>query len=275
MRKWLKVFLAIVLGLTLAGCSSKENTASSDNEYQAIKQSKTIAWGIRTDVRLFGYVNLKTGKVEGFELDLARALTKQMLGKDGKAEFVETTAKTKIPQLLNNSVDVDLATMTITDERKKVVDFTNPYFNAGQSILVKNSSKINSIKDLNHKNIVVLAVKGTTAVQNMKKFAPKAKVQEYDDYGQAMAALKSGQGDAMTTDNGILAGLADENKGYKLVGGTFTNEPYGMAIKKNQPQLKRALNKALAELKANGTYKKLLIKWFNGVKGFSMKEAMK
>ena len=83
-------------------------------------------------------------------------------------------------------------------------------------MLVKADSSIKNVRDLNGNT--ALAVKGTTAVDNVKKFAPKAKVFEYDDYGQAFTALKAGQGQAMTTDNGLLAGIASENKGYKLVG---------------------------------------------------------
>ena len=163
--------------------------------------------------------------------------------------------------------------MTITEERKKIVDFSTPYFNAGQAILVPNNSKIKNVYDLNKSGITVLAVKGTTAVANIKKFAPKANVSEYDDYGQAFSALKAGQGQALTTDNGILAGIADENPGFKIVGGTFTSEPYGIAVRKGDTQLRNKIDQALEELKADGTYQKLLKKWFSGIPGFSIKEA--
>ncbi|MGO2952048.1 MAG: transporter substrate-binding domain-containing protein [Lactobacillus sp.] len=268
MRKVTKALLVSLLALFMAGCGKPRG-----NEYQQIVKTKTITWGIKTDTRLFGLLSVKSGKEEGFELDLARAMTKQMLGPTGQAKFVQTTAKTKIPLLLSRSVDVVLATMTITPARQKIVAFTHPYFAAGQSILVKDSSPIKGIKSLNRRGIVVLAVKGTTAVDNMKKFAPKARVQEYDDYVQAFAALKSGQGDAMTTDNGILAGIASENRGYHLAGKTFTDEPYGMALNKHQLDLRNALNKSLAVLKQNGTYRRLVEKWFTGIKGFSVKEA--
>ncbi|MDO4912879.1 MAG: transporter substrate-binding domain-containing protein [Lactobacillus sp.] len=263
--KFIPVILLALLFLT--ACSSKQ---SSSNEYQEIKASKKIYWGIRADVRLFGLMDIKSQKIQGFELDLAKALTKQMLGKDGKAVFVQTTAKTKIPMLMNHSIDVLLATNTITEQRKKVIDYTDPYFPAGQAIMAPVNSKIKSIKDLNHKGVNVIAVKGTTAVVNMKKFAPKAKVLEFDDYGQAFSALKAGQGVAMTTDNGILAGLISQSKGYKLVGGTFTDEPYGMGINKKQPQLRQALNKALAQLKKKGIYAKLEQKWFGNIKGLKL-----
>ncbi|QNQ82639.1 transporter substrate-binding domain-containing protein [Lactobacillus sp. PV037] len=254
-------FLALfLLALTACGKSSRKQ-----NVYKKIQQTKTITWGVRADTRLFGLMSTKTGKIEGFEIDLAKALTKQMLGKKGKAKFVQTSPKTRIPLLRNGNIDIILATMTITPERQKQVDFTKPYFPAGQALLVPKNSKIKNIRQLNGKT--VLAVKGTTAVENVAKFAPKAKVLEYDDYGQAFTALKAGQGQAMTTDNGILAGIAAENPGYKLVGGTFTHEPYGMAVDKGQPQLLEHLNSALNELKKDGTYQKISKKWFGNVAG--------
>lgn len=271
MKKFRKIVLLLfgfVMVFALAGC--KNNNADT---YEQVKQSKTITWGIRADTRLFGLTNIKTGKIEGFEVDLANALTKQMLGKDAHAEFLTTTANTRIPLLKNHNIDAVLATMTITKERAKQVDFTNSYFPAGSSLLVPNSSKITNVRQLNGKT--VLAVKGTTAVDDVHKFAPKARVLQYDDYGQAMSALKANQGVALTTDNGLLAGIAQENPGYKLVGGVYVNAPYGIAVNKGQTQMVKHLNKALAELKSNGTYARLINKWFKGIPGFNVKEMLK
>lgn len=77
----------------------------------------------------------------------------------------------------------------------------------------------------------------------------------------------------MSTDNGILAGIAAENPGYKVVGGTFTHEPYGVAVDKGQTKMADAINKALVKLEKNGTYNRLMHKWFDGIPGFSIKEA--
>lgn len=271
LKKKSKAFFLVLISLlcfTLTACTKK---ADDRNIYQEVKQSNKIVWGVKADTRLFGLMSIKTGKIEGFEIDLANALTKEILGKDGKAEFVQTTTKTKIPLLKNGNVDAVLAAMTITPEREKQVAFTKPYFNAGQSLLVKDTSKVKSIKDLNRSNAVILAVKGTTAVANVKKFAPKAKTLEYDDYGQAFTALKAGQGEALTTDSGILAGLATEGKGYKLVGGNFTSDPYGIAVNKNQKEFVKALNRALTKLRKNGTYDRIVKKWFGNIPGFDLK----
>ena len=269
LRKFLFLPLLMLLALTLSACGNK----SSQNVYRKVKADKQIVWGVRADTRLFGLTNVKTGKIEGFEIDLARALTKQMLGKNAKADFVTTTANTRIPLLKNGNIDAVLATMTITPERAKQVTFSKPYFPAGSSLLVPNDSKIKSVKDLNNKT--VLAVKGTTAVDDVHKSAPKARVLQFDDYGQAMSALKANQGVALTTDNGLLAGIAQENPGYKLVGGVYSDAPYGIAVNKGQKDMADHIDKAPDELEANGTYNRLIRKWFAGIPGFSLKGVLK
>lgn len=261
-----------MLVVVLTACGSRQSLAKQDvltND----KASKTITWGVKADTKLFGLMDVKDNQIKGFDADIATALTKRVLGKNATAKFVQVTSQTRIPLLKNGNIDVIIATMTITPEREKQVDFTNSYFDAGQSLLVKKGSAIKSVKDLNKSGTKVLGVTGANSVENIKKAAPKAKVLELSDYAQAMTALKSGQGVALTTDNGILYGMASQNPGYEVVGGTFTKEPYGIAVNKGQEPLKKALNKALKEIEADGTYNRILKKWFGNVAGFDYKEA--
>ena len=261
-----------MLVVVLTACGSRQSLAKQDvltND----KASKTITWGVKADTKLFGLMDVKDNQIKGFDADIATALTKRVLGKNATAKFVQVTSQTRIPLLKNGNIDAIIATMTITPEREKQVDFTNSYFDAGQSLLVKKGSAIKSVKDLNKSGTKVLGVTGANSVENIKKAAPKAKVLELSDYAQAMTALKSGQGVALTTDNGILYGMASQNPGYEVVGGTFTKEPYGIAVNKGQDPLKKALNKALKEIEADGTYNRILKKWFGNVAGFDYKEA--
>ncbi|WP_076633122.1 transporter substrate-binding domain-containing protein [Lactiplantibacillus plantarum] len=261
-----------MLVVVLTACGSRQSLAKQDvltND----KASKTITWGVKADTKLFGLMDVKDNQIKGFDADIATALTKRVLGKNATAKFVQVTSQTRIPLLKNGNIDAIIATMTITPEREKQVDFTNSYFDAGQSLLVKKGSAIKSVKDLNKSGTKVLGVTGANSVENITKAAPKAKVLELSDYAQAMTALKSGQGVALTTDNGILYGMASQNPGYEVVGGTFTKEPYGIAVNKGQEPLKKALNKALKEIEADGTYNRILKKWFGNVAGFDYKEA--
>ncbi|ETY75034.1 glutamate ABC transporter substrate-binding protein [Lactiplantibacillus fabifermentans] len=264
--------LVSMLAIVLSACGSRQSLSKQDvltND----KASNTITWGVKADTKLFGLMDVSDNTIKGFDVDIAKALTKKILGKNGKAKFVQVTSQTRIPLLKNGNIDAIIATMTITPEREKQVDFSDSYFDAGQSLLVKNSSNIKSVKDLNKTGTKVIGVTGANSVANIKKYAPKAKVLELSDYAQAMTALKSGQGAALTTDNGILYGMAAQNKGYKVVGGTFTKEPYGIALNKGQQPMQKAINKALKEIEADGTYNRILKKWFGNVKGFDYKEA--
>lgn len=268
-KSLLTILIVVLFIFSLTGC--KQN--KKQNVYQTVKTSKTINWGVKADTPLFGSMSIKTGKINGFEIDLANALTHEMLGKNAKANFVTTTANTKIQLLKNKNVDAVIAAMTITPERKKQVEFSKPYFPAGQSIMVADKSSIKNIKDLNNKKVLV--VKGTTAADTIHKFAPKAQILQFDDYGQAFAALKAGQGDAFVTDNGILAGILRDSSGYKLVGGNFTNQPYGIAVNKGQTQMCDHINQALTKLEKDGTYNRLVKKWFGNIPGMNIKEIEK
>ncbi|KRN27084.1 transporter substrate-binding domain-containing protein [Liquorilactobacillus mali] len=269
LRKLLLTLGIFILGGLLCACSSSKTQSTWSED----KADNTITWGVKADTRLFGLMDVKTGQIKGFDIDVAKAVTKKILGSKGKAKFVQVTSKTRIPLLKNGNIDAIIATMTITPDREKIVDFSKVYFAAGQSLLVKKGSSIKNVKDLNKTGTTVLAVKGSTSAVNIKKSAPKAKILELEDYAQAFTALKSGQGQALTTDNGILFGIASENPGYQVVGGTFTNEPYGIAVNQGQTELKNKINKALAEMRKDGTYQKLLQKWFGNVAGFNLKEA--
>ncbi|MED3508819.1 MULTISPECIES: transporter substrate-binding domain-containing protein [Bacillus] len=263
--KWLSFGLISLLAVfMLAACGGKETSGDSKgtgkDTLASIKDRDKIIFGVKTDTRLFGLKNPSSGDIEGFDIDISKQLAKDILGDEKKAEFKEVTSKTRIPMLQNGDIDAITATMTITDERKKEVDFSDVYFEAGQSLLVKKGSSIKSTKDLG-KGSKVLAVKGSTSSQNIREKAPDASVLEFENYAEAFTALKAGQGDALTTDNAILYGMADENKQYQLTGETFTDEPYGIAVKKGQSGLIKEINASLKKMKADGRYEKIYKKW--------------
>lgn len=272
LKKIVRVLLLLSLVCSLTGltsaCSKKAETT-----YERAKRTNRIVWGVRPDTRLFGLTNVKTGKIEGFEIDLAKALTKQILGSKGKAVFRPITEKTRITLLHNGSLDAVISTMTITKERMKVIDFSDVYFDASESMIVKKTSKIRNIADLNHKGVVVIAIKGTDVSNQVAKLAPKAKVKQFDDYGSAFNALKAGQGDAMIDDNGILAGLIADDDKFTLTGDALAQEPYGIGVEKGQDQMRQAINKALKTVRQDGTYDRLVRKWFGRVSGFNVKQA--
>ncbi|MDM5222692.1 transporter substrate-binding domain-containing protein [Peribacillus sp. NJ11] len=268
-KKWLKLSLLSLLAvILLAGCGGGEDSGKDEegggkgketDVLAQVKEKDKIVFGVKNDTRLFGLKNPSTGDVEGFDIDIAKALAAEILGDENKVEFKEVTSKTRMALLNNGDIDAIVATMTITEDRKKEVDFTDVYFDAGQSLLVKKGSDIKGIDSLKGKK--VLAVKGSTSSINIREKAPDAQVLEFENYSEAFAALKSGQGDALTTDDSILYGMADEDPNYELVGGTFTDEPYGIAVKKGNAEFVDELNKALKSLKDSGKYDEIHDKW--------------
>ncbi|TDF96645.1 transporter substrate-binding domain-containing protein [Paenibacillus piri] len=272
-NKWLTTGISIIAlsAMILSACGTKDGgsanggsggakPAASASVLDDIKSRGKLVVGVKYDTKLFGLKDPASGKVEGFDVDIAKALAKQIVGDENKLELKEVTSKTRIPMLDNKEIDMIIATMTVNEERKKQVDFSDIYFKAGQSLLVKKGSPIKSIADVK-KGTKVLAVKGSTSVDNVKKQAPDATVLEFDNYQDAFSALKAGQGDTLTTDNAILYGMAAQDPGFEVVGDPFTDEPYGIAIKKGESALLEKVNEALKTLQSSGEYNKIYEKW--------------
>ncbi|NOV02316.1 transporter substrate-binding domain-containing protein [Paenibacillus planticolens] len=277
-KKLLTLSLSVVAlsAVLLSACSSDKSapvnggsaTAAPPDKKPAaaatildeIKSRGKMVVGVKYDTKLFGLKDPASGKVEGFDVDIAKALAKQILGDENKIELMEVTSKTRIPMLNNKEIDMIVATMTITEERRQQVEFSEVYFKAGQSLLVKKGSPIKGIEDVK-KGTKVLAVKGSTSVDNVKKAVPDVNVLEFDNYQDAFSALKAGQGDTLTTDNAILYGMAAQDSNYEVVGQPFTDEPYGIAIKKEEKALLNAVNEGLKTLHSNGEYDKIYGKW--------------
>jgi putative glutamine transport system substrate-binding protein len=240
--------------------SPSGGTAASGAKLEEIKKRGKLVAGVKFDTKLFGLKDPITNKVEGFDIDIAKALAKKIFGDESKLELKEVTSQTRIPMLNNGDIDMIIATMTITEDRKQQVDFTDVYFKAGQSLLVKKGSPIKSIADVK-KGTKVLGAKGSTSVKNIKEKAPDCEVLEFANYQDAFAALKAGQGDVLTTDNAILYGMMKQDPNYVVVGDNFTDEPYGIAIKKGQTEFVTYVNAFLKEIKDNGTYDKTYEQW--------------
>ncbi|AMA71524.1 amino acid ABC transporter substrate-binding protein [Aneurinibacillus sp. XH2] len=269
----LSLIFMLVMSVMLAACGGKQEagkpadagSAASDGSAEksavaAAKERGKLIVGVKYDTNLFGKKDPVDGQVKGFDIDIAKALAKKIMGDETKIELKEVTSKTRIPMLKNGDIDAIIATMTITEERKKTVDFSDVYFEAGQSLLVPKNSPITGIQDLNGKTVI--AVKGSTSAKNIRQKAPQAKVAEYENYAEAFTALKSKKGDALTTDNSILLGMQKEDPNFKLVGGLFTDEPYGIAVRKSDNEMLKTINEMLAELKSSGEYDKIYEKWF-------------
>ncbi|MCH1642973.1 glutamate ABC transporter substrate-binding protein [Paenibacillus timonensis] len=275
-KRWRLIGIAAVCALAvLAGCASNGggSNAASDGGNAApaagesgagalgkIKDRGKLVVGVKYDTKLFGLKDPASGNVEGFDVDISKAIAKHILGDENALELKEVTSKTRIPMLNNGEIDMIVATMTITEERKKEVDFSDVYFQAGQSLLVKKGSPITGIESLTADS-TVLGSKGSTSVKNIRDQVDGIKVLEFDNYQDAFNALKAGQGDALTTDDAILYGMAAQDPNYEVVGKPFTDEPYGIAVQKGNADIVQAINDTLKELHDSGEYDKIYEKW--------------
>ncbi|MBG9787845.1 glutamate ABC transporter substrate-binding protein [Brevibacillus laterosporus] len=268
-KRVLGVGLVVMLSataLTACGSSKPQDGTGSSGKTAAtgtvakIKERGKYVVGVKYDLNLFGLKDPASGNVEGFDIDIAKAIAKKILGDENKIELKEVTSKTRIPMLKNGEIDSIIATMTITEERKKEVDFSDVYFMAGQSFLVKKDSTIKGLEDFTKGKKVVTA-KGSTSAKNIRENAPEAEVLEFENYAEAFTALKAGQGDALTTDNALLYGMAKQDPNFRVVEGTFTEEPYGIALPKGDTEFVALINDLIKEMKQNGEYDKLYEKW--------------
>ena len=257
-----RAVLAATLSLaaTLVLGSSAPSRAADDNSVDAIKKRGTIKIGVKYDAPPFGSLNPQTNQVAGFDVDIARAIAKHVLGSPDKVELVQVKSDNRIPLVQNGDIDAFVATATITPARMKTIDFSNVYYRAGQSLLVKKNSTIKSYKDLDGKG--VCSVQGSTPEQTIRRLVPKANVVVFETYPECLTALRGGRVDAVTTDNVILGGYeAQDPNNLELVGGLFTFEPYGIGIRKGNTSLTKAVNDTLADLKKSGEYAKLHQQW--------------
>jgi ABC-type amino acid transport substrate-binding protein len=240
----------------------------------ALQTKGKIRVGTQEDNTPFSVKVPTTGKWEGFDVDIARELAKAIWGPGDEPEthieWVAVTSATRIPSLTDNKADVIIKTFTINEDRKKQIDFSDVYFSTGQRILVKTSNTtIKEAADLANKN--VCAQKGSTSEQNVTKATNgAAKLLLLDSYPACLLALQQGQADAVSTDETILFGLVKQDPTTKIVGKYFSEEPYGIGVKKDtgdRVAFVAFLNTWLAQIIKDGTWAKLYEKHITPVSG--------
>jgi glutamate transport system substrate-binding protein len=259
------VFAAVALAATACGGSSdgddlssedKKPTFASDTTMAKIQSKGTLTVGTKFDQPLYGEKTL-SGDVEGFDVEIARIVAKEL---GVKVTFVEAVSKNREPFIQNGNVDIVVATYTINDKRKKIVDFAGPYYKTGQSLMVRKDDDTIKNKDgLAGKK--VCSVEGSTPAERIKTEAPKAAITLFDTYGKCATALENKQVDAVTTDEAILLGLVSKKKdAYKVVGDTFSEEPYGIGLKKGDQAFRDWLNDLLEKIYDDGRWEDALKK---------------
>jgi polar amino acid transport system substrate-binding protein len=259
----LALVLAVALGLTAPALAQQDTL-------EKIKGSGVLTIGTRTGSPPFAYIN-KDNQWVGFTIDLVEQLVKpeveRAVGKPIKLEKKESTPPTRIPLLTSNAVDLIAGTMTDTPERRQSVDFSLTFFYTGAQFLVKKGSPIKSINDVGGKRVA--AQQGSTNAKILREKYPQVQLREFPDQPAAFQAVAQGQVDAYTNDGIQLAGLkakAPNPADWEVVGEFYSEEPYGMAMRKGDAKFKAAVDAGLKKGFESGKYFEIYDKWF-GPKG--------
>ncbi len=258
MKKVIILTFVIISSFMLCACSPK---SAQKTPLQALYAKNEIFIGVKTDSKPFGFI--ENGENTGFDIDVANYVTNKLFEEQvpKKITFVPVSAQDKIMKLNSGEIDFIVAIMSITPTRERVVDFTIPYYVAGQAIMVQKGSEIRSVENLNNRDVVV--VLGTTGERTLKQLAPNAIIRGAKDYSEALEFLKSGSAAAIFGDDSVLYGILSDNPNLKILNKRYTKEYYAIAIRKeeNNESLKTRLNSVLEMMQNEGVLNKMKSKW--------------
>lgn len=241
--------------LMSAACGGGRQAEGDKSLVDRAKDSKRLVVGVKVDQPGLG-LKQPDGKVTGFDVDVATYIARELGVNESDITFKEAKSGDRESLIKKGEVDYIVATYSITDKRRNEVTFGGPYFVAGQDLLVRaDNTDITGPEVLNGKRLC--SVKGSvSATQVKEQFAKEVQLQEYDRYAECVQALVNGAIDAVSTDDTILAGYAAQNVGQlKIVGKTFTEERYGVGLRKGDTEGQKAVNSAIEKMQTSGEWK--------------------
>lgn len=251
-----------VPGAAVESCdatASLRPTPDDGPNVQAIRRHGRLIVGIDQSTNLFSFRDPASGELQGFDVDIAREVARDLLGGPAKVEFRLLTSPERISALQDGTVDIVVKAMTITCARAEQIAFSTVYFDARQRLLVPKDSPIRGPSDLAGKR--VCSQVATTSLATVARVAPAATLLAVQNWDDCLVALQQGQADAVSTDDSILAGMAVQDANLHLVGPSLEAEPYGIGVNRSREDLVRAVNASLDRIRADGTWSSLYRKW--------------
>ncbi|MBM6398858.1 glutamate ABC transporter substrate-binding protein [Phycicoccus sonneratiae] len=257
-RRWGALAATAAVALGLAACGSDAGNTGSGGDGGDSGGGSGLKVGIKFDQPGMG---LKKGtEYSGMDVDVATYIAKELGTEAGDIQWVQAPSAQRETLISTGQVDIVVATYSITDARKEKVSFAGPYFVAGQDLLVRaDDSSVTGPDALDGKKLC--SVTGSTSAQNVKEDVPGVQLQEFATYSECLPALANGGVDALTTDDTILAGYAsqEEYKGkFKVVGQPFSEERYGVGLKKGDTALCEKVNAAITKMVTDGAWQKAI-----------------
>lgn len=252
------IFIIFLICIITCGCT-KNPLKKEDTLSKIISRDKIIV-GVRYDAPPFGYMD-EDGKLKGYDIDLARIIAKSLLGDENKIELLPVTASNRIMVLNSGEADILVAMMSMTEQRQSILDFSTPYYMAGQAILVKKDSEATNLKDFADKKLII--VFGSTSESNLRANAPDVDIMGFKTYHDAFQALKDGKADGIVADDTILIRYALKDNSVKLLPKRYSREPYAVVFRQ-EPESTKLIDKIdyiVEYLQRTGRLKKLQEKW--------------
>ena len=233
--------------------------AQADAAVAAIRQRGRLLVGLDIGSNLFSFRDPINGVISGFDVDIAGEVARDIFGTPSAVEYRILSSADRITALQNNTVDIVVKTMTITCERRKQVNFSSVYFTAYQRILAARESTIARPEDLSGKRVCV--ARGTTSLQRVAAITPPPAIVTVVTWSDCLVALQQREVDAVSTDDAILAGLAEQDPYLHIVGPNMAEEPYGIGVNLTNTGLVRFVNGTLERIRNDGTWDTLYRKW--------------
>ena len=249
--------LALALAALVVALLAVPDARAADSVLDRVKQKGEMIVGVKYDFPPMGSINKDSGQPEGFEVDLANEIAKDL---GVKAKFVQALSKTRIPLIVNGNVDLIIATMTHKREREQAIDFSMHYMITGQRPVTRKETGITHVSQLAGKQVA--AVQGGNAGPNLLKVQPKANLVQFQEQTEALLALKQKKVDAVVSDDVLYQWWVKNNPDLMLVGKLYTIEPYGMGVRQNDSKWRNAINQTLMEIWDSGRYHEIHFKWF-------------
>ncbi len=242
------------LAMSVSACSGDTQTSSGPTAAD-LREAGSITIGTKFDQPGFGLLNPATNELEGFDIEIGEIIAADLGIAPEDITWVEVVSDEREAAIQDGDVDLVIATFTINDQRKEEVSFAGPYLIAGQDLMVAkgNPEAITGPEDLAGK--VVCSVNGATSAQNIEADYPDAELILFEDYSSCAQALKDGQVDAVTSDNVVLYGFAAQDPdAFEVVGETFSEEPYGIGLSRDNTDLRNSIDDALEASFADGSW---------------------
>jgi polar amino acid transport system substrate-binding protein len=232
--------------------SLRPSSEAAGPAFARIRQRDRLVVGVDQNAYLLSYRDPATGDLSGFEIDLARAIADAIFGEPGHVEFRAITTADRIPVLQQGRVDIVIRTMTMTCERWEQVSFSSEYLVTRQRLLVRTGSGIKSFADLGGRK--VCATRGSTSIRTIVAQPSHPIPVSTESTLDCLLLLQQGQVDAVSTIDVLLAALAAQDPKSRVVGPPLSDEPAGVGVSKNEPELVRYINFVLERYRADGRW---------------------